>query len=322
MKVLLSLFVFLLVLPRQSIYAQEVLISNNVPESQKTKIVEDFTILKNIGQVNTDETFLNLLNTDTINGTVLMNWLSERIHFILTENDADLGNFYVIKRNVAYPNANIAPYSKQISTDEKSKNEQVENSNDEKNDEDKTNTAGVSYTMATNMAPAVYQYGKSVSKVYAINVKVGRETWQAPVTTPRAGIVAIGEGLFHPAYTINKKDDDAISDRIKRLATFFHEARHSDGNRESVGFAHASCPKGHDYEGMHACDENLNGPYTLGAQLIKNLTEEFAGKLSISEKEQLKIIQLDSMYRVLKITHKNELSKLWDEMPEEINLDD
>jgi hypothetical protein len=82
------------------------------------------------------------------------------------------------------------------------------------------------------------------------------------VTSPRVGIVRLGPAMFSTIFS-----HIGISESIMRLATLFHEARHSDGKGKSLGFNHA-CPKGFR-TGQSNCDNNENGPYTIDALFVK-----------------------------------------------------
>lgn len=104
-------------------------------------------------------------------------------------------------------------------------------------------------------------------------------------------------------YLMNKIDESAMANSLGRMAVFFHEARHSDGNGKSLGFFHAVCPSGHDFQGSYACDRNLNGPYSIGAQMMKEFIKN-CDECSVSEKEQMRLRYLDSMNRVLDNTPK------------------
>ena len=63
-------------------------------------------------------------------------------------------------------------------------------------------------------------------------------------------------------------DMDSLGNSLLRLSVLFHEARHSDGNGQYAAFPHATCASG-DYQGLAACEENLNGPYAVQAILLR-----------------------------------------------------
>ena len=120
-----------------------------------------------------------------------------------------------------------------------------------------------------------------------------------PLVSPHRGFIQIGEGLFLPRLRVNPAAQDLPANSVERLSTFFHESRHSDGHGKSLGFTHAICPEGHPYAGYPACDKNLNGPYTVGAQVLKTMAQA-CGDCSVKEKTIMKMIEADSRSRILK----------------------
>ena len=175
-------------------------------------------------------------------------------------------------------------------------------------------------TVMSNIGSALYMGGKNKRQIFNMKISRGlmRSAEKVSVISPRAGIIQIGEGLFAPELTINKDAPDAMINSIFRLSTFFHEARHSDGNGTSLAFSHAICPKGHAYEDEAACDESLNGSYTVGAVMLMEMAQGCGENCSEREKEILKVLILDDASRILKITHKGEVATDWDATPESL----
>jgi hypothetical protein len=128
----------------------------------------------------------------------------------------------------------------------------------------------------------------------------------------------IGAGLFASELAINRIDENAVANSIMRLSFIFHEARHSDGNGPSLGFTHSLCPKGHDYENELACDESLNGAYSVGASMAREMMMACQDNCSERDKEMLKIFILDSYNRIQTKTHLNTNTKYWNATPEKI----
>jgi hypothetical protein len=87
------------------------------------------------------------------------------------------------------------------------------------------------------------------------------------VQSPRIAVVQVGEGMFD-ANAIDGVPLDATSNSFLRLATFFHEGRHSDGSGANAAFPHAICPSG-DYKDLYACENNSNGPYAVQVTLMR-----------------------------------------------------
>jgi hypothetical protein len=170
----------------------------------------------------------------------------------------------------------------------------------------------------SNLGAGLYLMAKQRQILLAMRRSDGKII---PVTSPRVGLVQIGEGLFFKKFQVNPEVPGAPANSVSRLSTIFHEARHSDGHGESLSFGHAYCPSGHAYEGYPACDRNLNGPYTIGAQMLKTLTQG-CGDCSIKEKTILKAIEADSRSRVLKAYRDSKgnlkAATLWSDRPERI----
>ena len=145
-----------------------------------------------------------------------------------------------------------------------------------------------------NLGAALYILGKEHSTLIGFKVPDGDIV---AVRSPRTGIIQIGEGLFQN-HDPSSKNLDSMSNRLFRLATFFHEAHHSDGNGESLTFEHALCPAGHLYAGYHACDRNLNGPYTIGATVMRMFANN-CSECSVKQTEEMQLDSLDSFSRII-----------------------
>ena len=142
-----------------------------------------------------------------------------------------------------------------------------------------------------------------------------RGVGRVPITSPRTGIIQIGDGLFHDGFFREELPKDSVVRKVFRIQTFFHEARHSDGTGKSIGFLHALCPPGHAYAGVNACDRNSNGPYTVGALMIEQL-EKACPNCSTLEKETLQMLKLDGRSRIIPQKDGQPAQK-WDAAPEE-----
>ena len=70
--------------------------------------------------------------------------------------------------------------------------------------------------------------------------------------------------------------------------------------------------------GAYACDENLNGPYTVGALMTTEMLKACDDSCSEREKEILKLIALDSAGRVMTTTHKGTKATNWNAAPESL----
>jgi hypothetical protein len=284
--------------------ASDIMLSKSIKPELRNKINSDLTVIENFkfaGKAN--PITLNVMGLSALNAATATEWLNQRVHYVISEKALSVFNLlvkrviFVETKNVDFPNADIAPYS----------------------------TGGVNaeegFTVMSNIGSALYYAGKKERQVYGMKVSRGllHKSEKVAVTSPRTGIIQIGEGLFAPELTVNKENEEALANSIFRLGTFFHEARHSDGNGSSLGFMHAICPAHHDYEGQPACDENLNGPYTVGALMMAEMAKSCDDSTCTEkDKQTLKLLVLDSANRIMTITHKDEKAKIWDATPESL----
>ena len=138
---------------------------------------------------------------------------------------------------------------------------------------------------------------------------------------PRVGLMLIGEG-YHDSLTLDNGETVPIPS-VFRQAVLLHEARHSDctggippadlevlrtslSGKELVRklknmdclHRHSFCPKGHDYEGLAACDPNAWGAYTAGAMFTALSLQSVSGTdkrfMEASLADQLSRMQLDT----------------------------
>jgi hypothetical protein len=290
--------------------ANDIQLSRGIKSNLRDKIERDINALDNLKfRPTTDEGTLKLMGISTLNAQTASDWLEKRVNYIIEENALSIYKLLIkrviqVERDaVTFPNAGVLPYS----LDPKNKATNIFASEE-----------GV--VVMSNIGTGLYMAGKNENKVYALKVSRGllKKATKVVVESPRAGIIQIGEGLFMKEITVNNTDPDSIANSINRLGTFFHEAKHSDGNGLSLGFAHSPCPKGHDLEGAYACDENLNGPYTVGAAMTKEMLKSCEDTCTEKEKETLKIIILDYQTRILHKTNKGTPAVEWDSTPESL----
>ncbi len=293
--------------------ASDITLSKGIKRNLRKKIERDLNLIDSFKFKSeaTEET-LKVMELKNLNAQTASDWLNQRVNYVISEKVLSLFNLlvrrviFIENSDVNYPNAGIIPYSM-----DKNFQNLVEK-------EDDNIDASKGFTVMSNIGAALYYGGKSDSKQYGLKISRGflRTSEKIAITSPRTGIIQIGEGLFAPELTVNNKNPDALANSIFRLGTFFHEARHSDGNGTSLGFMHATCPTGHDYEGQAACDENLNGPYTVGTLMMAEMAKACEENCSEKDKETLKMLVVDSANRIMTTTHKGEKSKMWDATPE------
>lgn len=325
-KVKLSLCL-LLSLGNVSLFAQEIAslknikLTNDVPFDQAQLIKKDINTLKSMTFSETPEDMTKtILGLSTINASSLNKWLNERVSLIISEK-MDLDNRLEISREkVIYPNPLVKPDYKLDSI------ANLEITNDpildfqaytaQKNLNEEREEDGV-ITVMSNIGAALYTLGKDNKVVVGLNIgPTFRDKQILPALSPRVGVIQIGKGLFHKNLTITPDAPENLANTINRLGTFFHEARHSDGNGKSLVFGHAICPKElKEYAGFAACDRNKNGPYSVGVVTILELTKNCKDRCSKRETQILAMIALDSASRIVKDRSGAEAS-LWDASPE------
>lgn len=288
--------------------ASDITLSKSIKSELRGKIENDLNVLNNLKfSSDTSNETLKLMGLGTLNSQTASDWLGERVNYVIEENALSLLKLLVkkvifVERNyVTFPNANVLPYS--LDPKNKAMNEE-----------------GGGVTVMSNIGAGLYLGGKQESMLYGMKISRGllKKPIKVVVESPRAGIIQIGEGLFVSQLTVNNQNQNALANSINRLGTFFHEARHSDGNGESLAFAHSPCPTGHDLAGAYACDENLNGPYTVGAAMTTEMLKSCGDACSERDKEILKLIILDSQNRVMKTTHTGQPAVNWDPTPESL----
>ncbi|MBC7428983.1 MAG: hypothetical protein H7336_10250 [Bacteriovorax sp.] len=291
--------------------ANDIQLSRGIKSDLRAKIERDMDALDNLKFKPTAEVgSLKVMGLETLNAQTASKWLNERVNYVIEENALSVLKLLIKKtiqverEGVSFPNAGVLPYS----LDPKNKASTL------------FNAAGEGVVVMSNIGSGLYMAGKNENKVYALKVSRGllKKATKVVIESPRAGIIQIGEGLFMKEITINNENPASIANSINRLGTFFHEAKHSDGNGSSLGFAHSLCPAGHDYAGAYACDESVNGPYTVGAIMMKEMLKSCNDTCTPKEKEILKIVILDSESRIMLTTRRGTPAEDWDSTPESL----
>lgn len=290
-----TLFIFFFAICSAVVSADEIIISKGVSESHKQKLEQDFHNLKNLEfESNIDFRALEILGLDELTSETAYSWLRERVSYIVEDQKIKFISQLKAQKKVLVLKSNVESYP--VYNDPNTFFIPATESFD--------SSKGV--VVMTNIGTGIYHAGKNSRELLGFEMFNGKheDKINIPVTSPRTGIIMIGEGLFSSENLINKRKKDALSNSIKRLGTMFHEARHSDGNGSSLGFYHSPCPKGHELAKLSACDENSNGPYTVGALMMIEMVKACGDQCSLKEKEMLKAAILDSFGRVQKTTRK------------------
>jgi len=201
----------------------------SVPGDHREAINGDLTMLAGssfdsyAASIRNDAT--QVIGTSDLNGGTLARWFYERVRVILGAGFNWEANSYAVSAI-------------------------------QELDEPRTNAT---VTVMFNLGSHLYLKSVNEGRYYGLQTDNGFIT----ATTPRVGLVQIGEGMFTDNQ-INGSSRESQANRFLRLAVMFHEARHSDGNGSDAGFPHAKCTSG-SYNGRYACEGYSNGPYAVQA---------------------------------------------------------
>jgi len=253
------------------------LFSSDLPARQKQTVLADLEALNQL-QFKDSNGRGAVLFGSTLNAANLKQWLATRSHYIVSENFNYSASVKVVAQNYIYPNPYAMPYREVAPpTRRSSEHSKI-------------------VTVMTNVGAQVYIQGKKSKSLLSVDV-AGIGTIN--ITSPRTGLFKIGAGLFTALLPSNSNDYISFGNSLRRLAVYFHEARHSDGNGKSLGFLHAPCPdeKG-ALAGHYACDRNQNGPYTIEGTFLRSALDN-CKDCSRREKEALRNIYADKFNRVV-----------------------
>lgn len=174
------------------------------------------------------------------------------------------------------------------------------------------------------------QSGSSYGQVYLVALNIGTALWfdsltegnsrvslsvnghGVPIDSSRVGIIQLGNG-----YTLqDERTGKYAFSPIVRISTFVHEARHSDctggvsppdlscirngalPRNLECGHLHVTCPAGHPYAGITACDDSPWGAYSIQAVFDATL-EKYCANCSLTERLEARAVALDAIERVL-----------------------
>lgn len=285
---LLVTFAILLALDASAAkYDLDITLSTGISRAHRKAIAKDLAVLENLNfKTAADSETLKVLGIDKLNSLVLSNWLEDRVKYIIEDTSSKLIRKRIRIEERLY---NFENPSARVTLEIAAA---------------KLANSSASVTVMSNIGSLMYFSGKSEQILYSYPVRSGvLKKEYVKVSSPRSGLIMIGEGLFNRRYDFDRENVKAKVNSLKRLTTFFHEARHSDGSKSSLAFFHAICPTGHDFAGLSACDRNLNGPYAVGAQITKELLKNCI-TCTDDAKERMKLRYLDSLNRIIKITTK------------------
>jgi hypothetical protein len=273
-----------------------------VPAAQTATLQGDRKIFDAFNIPETDTALKTLLGTASNSASDLDAWLETRVQVIVSEGYVASKNTVFLAASYKYPNPGIFPIFETPPASSSS------------TDKDASNGAPpAANILMSNFGFSTYYGGKASGRLLGLVVDgVGT----LPVHSPLVGAIQVGAALFNPIYFVDGAHPEAPANSILRLGTFFHEAHHSDGNGKTLGFFHAICPAGHSYPGLGACDRSTNGPYTVGGQIMKSLTES-CKSCTVAQVTALRLQYLDSFDRVLPYELDGVTPiKAWDARPE------
>lgn len=271
-----------------SVHANEkfggIYLDSSIPAEHVQLLKSDFTYLYNNKSELVDSEFQSMAELSKVDGAHMYNWIFNRAKFIVGEDYSFTGRNLVKKKGHVFPATPVPP--------------SVANR--------MQSYAGT--IIMSNAGAELYLTGKLEKTLKGLWL----ERKEVLATSPRIGILQIGEGLFAERFLINK-DKESEANKIKRIGTIFHEARHSDGNSEHIGFIHSDCPTGHLLSGLAACENYANGSYSLEAVALKNLLLN-CNTCSIEDSTKLTASIADALGRVTLRSHVKTEAQLLEEM--------
>lgn len=276
MKMLMIFLLFIQV--AQS--ADTLVFSEKVKRSHKKAIKNDLKWFKSLKFKNqADPRTLAILELESLNRQTLEKWLFERVQYIFDRKELtefDLNRRLEVERPLyEYPFGDVFP-------SEILGNNYIDSRSNG--------------TVMTNVGTGLYLSGKIEQTLLSLKMKDDQKNERKIIiNTPRQGLVRLGKAFWLGA---SHRERENVEYKALRMANLFHEARHSDGHGESLGFLHSICPEGHDFEGERACDSSTNGPYSVDAYLTYEMAFN-CNECDIEVREILKIRVLDSLSRVI-----------------------
>lgn len=248
-------------------------LDSSIPAIQVRTLKEDFSYLYSNPVKSVDSEFQSMTGLSQVDGPNMYNWLYNRVKYIIGESYQMRDRNIVKKTGHNFPSTPLPP-SLVNSTNQYAR-----------------------IMIMSNVGASLYVMGKQEKKLTGI--KLNGKTVFAP--SPRVGILQVGEGLFLERLLINT-EPSSEANKIKRLGTIFHEARHGDGHSEHTGFIHNACPPGHVLSGYDACEASSNGAYSLEAVATKTLLENCL-TCSNEDKTKLEASVADAFSRVVLRSH-------------------
>lgn len=279
----------LLLLLSPTLKAQEtfggIYFDSSLPALQTSALKNDLSYLFQNTVKEVDPRLQEITGIVEVDGPEMYNWLYNRVKYIIGE-DYNIWHRRnaLTRRRHTFPSTPLPDFMT------------------------KSHDSFYGVVIMSNAGAELYLRGKRDKTLRGI--KLNRKEIFA--TSPRVGILQVGSGLFMDKFLINN-ELNSEANKIKRLGTLFHEARHSDGNSKHIGFHHDKCPSGHPLSGLNACESSANGSYTTEAVTTKTL---LLNCLTCSEEDRTKLTTLiaDAYSRVVIHSHTKTEEQLLEEI--------
>jgi len=246
--------------------------SSDIPKDRVILLKEDIDFLYQLPVMSDSYGLQQMTEMKAVSGPDLHHWILNRLRIFIPE-EVDPGRLFALTTQ-SYDYQNVGLLPKVI----------------RKSINSTTSGAGV---LASNVGGLLYIKGK-------LNRTLGMATVNGktfPILSPRVGIIQIANSYFENG-GLPESEPKSMINRLLRIGTLFHEARHSDGNGTSLGFLHELCPQGHPLAGVHACDKIENGSYGLEARLHRVISRNCA-KCTSEEVEVLRLMSLEYFGRLV-----------------------
>jgi hypothetical protein len=267
--------------------SREIQFSSSIPAHQVQLLQRD---LSHPIAFADEVTLRTLLDTPDLGDDSIKQWIKSRVGYIVGENEDIEQNVVPVSRNFHYPNPGILPaFEKPVQAPVQPN----------PNQGPAVNNPHKAMIVMGNLGTGIYLDGKMSRQLWGYRFKTATNESIVSVTSPRVGLLQVGEGLFKTA--INPHNPNASSNSLLRLSVLIHEARHSDGRGTSTGFTHAICPRSHSYYNVAACDRNENGPYSIEAEFMKQtIVHCLKDRLcTAGEAEVLSFMAVDNYSRII-----------------------
>ena len=298
---ILGLFALLLMTAKESSASVRFTYSSGVSAEHQNLLEKDLRILSDLKFADDSGETQRLMALPELSAKEMEIWLARRARFIIDQNHPMTHNTLIELSPAKYePAKKLGPgvsSQQKVVVQSAGGDSRTGGTKLSPVDQAQSRAGGGPVIIMANMGTAFFASGREREKLLGFQMQGGP---MLALKSPRIGLLQIGRGLFMP---VDSKDSDAdlanFIHSVYRLGVLFHEARHGDGNGESLGMMHTPCPQGHDFQGFPACDASTNGPYRIGALFTKAIQEACGTECSLKDKEAMTVMYADSMSRLL-----------------------